>query len=297
MREDQIGKMVGIVEKHIHTNGMLNTPISSLQIFRTDTGNLPTPTVFNPSICLLIQGKKQAILHEEIYHYSSSEFLIISVDLPIIGKVTMASKSKPYLSIKLDIDFSILSEILLSMSYRQDQHTQSHFGLNIGKADEKMGDAIIRLLSMLDAPEEIPLFSNAVLREIYYRVLCSQYGAQLAQLAIKGSHVHRISNAISKIKNEYRESIQIEDLAKVAGMSLSSFYANFKSVTSMSPLQFQKKLRLIDARSLMLSGELDATTAAYHVGYESPSQFNREYARFFGNPPRRDINELKSSIA
>lgn len=154
-------------------------------------------------------------------------------------------------------------------------------------------DSILRLLRLLDEPEDIPMLSSQLTREILYRVLRSDYGHLLAKVAFKGSHVERVSHAIRAIKKNFSKTLTVEELAQIAGMSVSGFHAHFKTVTSMSPLQFQKQLRLIEARNLMLSKHLDATAAAYKVGYESPSQFSREYARMFGSPPRRDVSSLK----
>ena len=294
MNEKQLNTLAEIINKHTPEEGMSDTLIPGLQLFRGNAPNLQTPTIYNPSICLLVQGQKQVMLHKDIYKYNASEFLIISVDLPVIGEVTIASKDEPYLSLKIDIGVTMLSEVLINMEYPANQNDNNGLGLNIAKADQLIGNSVLHLIEMLNAPEDIPFLAVQTIREIFYRILRSEYGYMLAQIAFKGSHVERISRAIRKIKTGFHEKITVEELADIAGMSISGFHAHFKAVTSMSPLQFQKHMRLIEARKLMLTQDLSATAAAYEVGYESPSQFSREYSRMFGTPPARDVSTLKS---
>ena len=293
MNAIQLNELAAIIDKHTANEGTTDSPIPGLQLFKSTVPNLPTPTVFNPSLCLLVQGQKQVLLHNDIYPYTVSEFLVVSVDLPVTGKVTVATPDTPYLALKIDIDVSTLSELLLSMDNSLIQSKSFSRGLNVAKADHVVADSILRMLRMLDTPKDIPVLSSNMMREILYRVLQSEYGHLLASITFKGSHIERISNAIRAIKKDFNKPLTVNSLAEIAGMSVSGFHAHFKTVTSMSPLQFQKQLRLIEARHLMLSENMDAAAAAYQVGYESASQFSREYVRMFGTPPKRDINNLK----
>lgn len=294
MYKQQLSELADIIDRHTPKEGAFDTAITGLQIFKATTPNLSTPTIYNPSICLLVQGKKQVVLHQNIYKYNASEYLVVSVDLPVIGKVIKATEDVPYLALKIDVEMTMLSELLISMDYPTNKVDKVSSGLNIAKADQTIFGSILHLVKMLDAPEDIPLLAVQSTREIFYRILRSEYGHLLAQIAFKGSHIERISSTIRKIKAEFHRTIAVEELAEIAGMSVSGFHAHFKTVTAMSPLKFQKNLRLTEARILMLTLDLDATAAAYQVGYESPSQFSREYARMFGNPPMRDINILKN---
>ena len=293
MNAIQLNELAAIIDKHTANEGTTDSPIPGLQLFKSTVPNLPTPTVFNPSLCLLVQGQKQVLLHNDIYPYTVSEFLVVSVDLPVTGKVTVATPDTPYLALKIDIDVSTLSELLLSMDNSLIQSKSFSRGLNVAKADHVVADSILRMLRMLDTPKDIPVLSSNMMREILYRVLQSEYGHLLTSITFKGSHIERISNAIRAIKKDFNKPLTVNSLAEIAGMSVSGFHAHFKTVTSMSPLQFQKQLRLIEARHLMLSENMDAAAAAYQVGYESASQFSREYVRMFGTPPKRDINNLK----
>lgn len=233
------------------------------------------------------------MLDKEFYHYDASEYLIVSVDLPVIAQITEASKDQPYFVIKIDIDLQQLSELLVHTGLPPRRNSANKRGLFVGKLDDSISECILRLAKLLDKPQDIPILATQTMRELYYRLLTSDDGDTVAQIALEGSHMQRIASALQKIKNEFQQKINIEELAELVGMSLSSFHAHFKSVTAMSPLQYQKSLRLMEARNLMIVNAMDAASSAYQVGYESSSQFNREYARMFGNPPGRDIRLLK----
>lgn len=286
-------ELVALVNKYATEEGVNETRIPGLSLFKASELSAPVPTVYNPCLCIIIQGEKQVTLDKEMYHYKASQYLTVSVNLPLINKITAASKTLPYLLVKIDIDLLQLSELLTHITTSISPSMQTRRGIFIGKVNETMCDNIFRLLRLLENPEHIPILAAQTLREIFYRTLCSDYGDIIAQIALKGSHMQSIANSILKIKSDFREPITMEELAKIACMSVSSFHAHFKSVTSMSPLQFQKSLRLIEARSLMSASEMDAAHAAYKVGYQSASQFNREYARMFGNPPGKDINSFR----
>ena len=281
--------LIDTVNRRAKNDGLLSTAIPNLQLFKTSVPNEPIPSVINCSLCLLLQGEKQIALHDNVIGYTSSEYLIVSVDLPIVGKVIRASVDKPYLAIKIDIDNQILSDLLLKLNFASPQKSDSSLGLQIAKIDNSLAESVVRYVKMLDKPEDIPILSDQLLREITYRVLQSDYGHFLSRVACRDVNLNRISKSIQTLKSSIDKPISVEELAQMSGMSVSSFHAHFKKITAMSPLQYQKKLRLIEARNLMLSEHVDATSAAYKVGYESPSQFYRDYARMFGDSPKRDI--------
>lgn len=236
------------------------------------------------------------MLDKDVYTYGPGEFLIVSVDLPVMGRVTHASKEKPYFIIKVDIDLPMLSELLLHTNHPALNKGTATRGIFTGKTSEEMGESVIRLARLLNTPNDIPILAQQMKREIYYRALLSDHGDIIAQTALRGSHMQRIASAIEKIKTDFRQTLSIDELANISGMSASSFHAHFKSVTAMSPLQYQKSLRLMEARNLMIVNKQDAATTAHQVGYESAPQFSREYARMFGNPPIRDISILKQTM-
>ncbi len=293
MNKEQRKELADLIDTYAEGEGLSKTAIPGVSLYRATRTDKIIPGLYNPSLCFLAQGRKQTMLNQDIYQYGPSEYLLVSVDLPIMGQVTQASPEEPYLVIKIDIDVLLLTDLLSHTAYPLRPNRTAQRGVFVGKADATLGDSVLRLARMLATPEDILVLATQTIREIFYRILRGEHGDKLAQVAFKGSHTERIASAIHKIKANFRESIPVEKLADLAGMSVSGFHAHFKSITAMSPLQFQKNLRLIEARNLMLAGDLDATTTAYQVGYESPSQFNREYTRMFGNPPRRDIELLK----
>ena len=290
MDENGRQELAALIEKYSSNDGLNETPIPGVVCYRETGTERLTPSVYDPSLCVIAQGRKQVMLDREIYHYGPSEYLIVSVDLPLVGKVTEASVDQPYLCLKIDIDLQQLSELVIST---ERAFNGSARGLFVGKLDETTAESILRLARLLDAPDDIPVLAPMMMREIYYRMLRSGHGDTIAQIALKGSNLQRIASVIQRIRSNFHQPIRVQDLAELAGMSASSFHAHFKSVTAMSPLQFQKHLRLMEARQIMLSGREDAASTAYRVGYESPSQFSREYARMFGNPPARDISMLR----
>ncbi|VUD67376.1 HTH-type transcriptional activator RhaS [Thalassocella blandensis] len=286
-------ELLNLVNTFTSEDGLNTSAIPALSFYRFTYTDMSMPSIYTPSLCIIVQGRKDVWLGKRVYTYGAMEFLIASVNLPIVGTVTEASVAKPYFVIQIDIDIKQLSELLLCMERPTVAKNKSEQGLFIGTVEEAMGESVVRLLKLLHKPEEIPVLADAMLREIYFRMLQSEYGDAIAQIALKGSSMQRISIAIQKLKNDFHQAISVDELADLSDMSTSSFHAHFKSVTNMSPLQFQKSIRLMEARNLMVSKDVDAATTAYRVGYESPSQFSREYARMFGNPPGRDIERLK----
>jgi AraC-like DNA-binding protein len=290
IRQDNI---TALINRHCHQSGVLQTTIPSLYLIRSDMVNVPAYRVFNPSFCFVTQGLKEIFLAEERLEYGPSNYLITSMDLPVIGQVIKASPDEPYLSLKLDLSQNEVLEVLKDAQIHFNSNENAARAMFVGQIELSILDAILRLVLLLDTPQDIPYLAPIHKKEIIYRLLQGQYGATLAQIAMEGSNTYRIREAIDQIIQHYDQSLRIEELADVASMSVSSFHRHFKEFTAMSPLQFQKQLRLQEARSLLLMESADATEVAYRVGYESSSQFSREYSRMFGYPPKMDIRRLK----
>lgn len=289
-------ELISLVGKHAQAEGTTKTAIPGVWLFKASVMESPVPSVYNPCLCIIAQGNKDVGLDKEKYHYGPLQYLAVSVDLPLMNKITKASKDKPYLLIKIDIDLKQLSDLLIDAQVSNPSSFKTKRGIFVGNVDEEMGDAVLRLARLLNDPKQIPILGYQTLKEIYYRVLLGNNGAMFSQLALKASPIHNIAKAIVHIKNNFHESIQIKDLADIAGMSNSAFHFGFKAVTSMSPLQYQKKLRLIEARSLIVNSDIDIANAGYKVGYQSASQFSREYARMFGKPPKKDIEAFRKKL-
>ncbi|HEX5792358.1 MAG TPA: AraC family transcriptional regulator [Rheinheimera sp.] len=286
-------RLLQLVQQVAVAEGLNRTAMPNVLCYKICRPAVTMPAVYEPCLCIIVQGRKNVLLGTDMLSYGELEFLIASVDLPILGTVMEASEQRPYFVIQINIDVRLLSELLLQMDYLAVANRTAKSGLFVGQVDRQMGDSLLRLLTLLEEPDDIPLLSAALLREMHYRMLRSNYGKEIAQIALTGTPTQRISIAIQKLRRDYAQAVKIEQLADLAGMSVSSFHTHFKSVTRMSPLQFQKSVRLVEARSLMLSQQMDAASTAYKVGYESPSQFSREYARMFGSPPARDIARIR----
>lgn len=286
-------RLLQLVQHAAVNEGLNSTAIPNVFCYKICSPRITMPAVYEPCLCIIVQGRKNVLLGSEMLSYGELEFLIASVDLPILGTVIEASEQQPYFVIQINIDVRLLSELLLQMEHLAVASKTAKSGLFIGQVDRQMGDSLLRLFTLLEEPDDIPVLSEALIREMHYRMLRSHYGKEIAQISLKGTPTQRISVAIQKLRRDYDQTVTIEELASLAGMSVSSFHVHFKAVTNMSPLQFQKSVRLVEARSLMISQQIDAASTAYKVGYESPSQFSREYARMFGNPPARDIAGIR----
>jgi AraC-like DNA-binding protein len=254
-------------------------------------------TVYTPSICIVAQGAKRSIAGSSVLGYGPGQYLAVSVDLPVIGEVTAASPSNPYLCLKLDLACAQLSDLLLDAPLPRDVEKQPDLGLSVSVLTPEMLDAATRLVGLLDKPWAIGTLGPLYERELLFFLLAGPQGGRLRQIAHAEGRTAQIVKAIRWIRVRFREAIAVEDVAAVAGMSASSFHEHFKAVTAYSPLQYQKLLRLQEARRLMVSAGSDAASASFAVGYSSPQQFSREYARLFGAPPQRDAARLRSQPA
>ena len=274
-------------------NGAHKTAIPQLTFMRESEASTELCDVVEPTLAIIVQGKKEVLLGEETYRYGVAQYLVISVDLPLRAFIVEATPAKPYLSFTLNLDPAQLCDIIDQIQSNADKSEGSVRGLFVSDADASLIDSAIRLTRLLDTPQDIPFLAPMMIREMYYRLLLGEQSEAVRQIATSGSNMQRIAAVIRRIKADVTKSLRVEVLAEQANMSSASFHRHFKKVTSMSPLQYQKQLRLLEARRLMLAENADATNAAYQVGYESPSQFSREYSRMFGAPPIRDIARLQ----
>lgn len=285
--------------------GQHSTAIEGVTLLRSDGETSCASTVYEPSLCFVIQGSKTVQLGDREIVYSPLSFMTNSVHLPVTGRLIDASPEHPYLAAKLNVDPQEVSDLVVELEHtgRQDAHQEDiecpdiNCGLCVSTMDEGMLSSLTRLLGLLDTPRDIPVLAPLARREIIYRALVSDMGPRMRKFAAVDSQAHRISRVIATLKDRFSEPLRIRELADKVNMSESTLYHSFKQVTRMSPLQFQKQLRLHEARRLMLSEGLEAATASYRVGYESPSHFSREYSRLFGAPPRADVSRLRGQQA
>ncbi|EMF8900082.1 AraC family transcriptional regulator [Vibrio parahaemolyticus] len=289
-------KLAKLIDRWTGNANQYDTPISGLRFSRWTTPTPPTSYTHNPSICLIAQGRKRVLLGEESFIYDANHFLISSVDLPIIANIIEASEEQPYLGLIMELDLTEISQLIVDSELAFTQSKEAQKGIAVGELSESLLDAFVRLAELLDEGQNIKILAPIIKREIFYRLLMSEQGTRLHQIVTAGSHSHQIAKAIDWLKNNFVKPLSVGDLASFTGMSKSSFYTHFRSMTSMTPLQFQKKLRLSEARRLMLTENLDAMAATFKVGYESPSQFSREYNRLFGAPPSKDIKSLRENL-
>ncbi|HHC6484650.1 AraC family transcriptional regulator [Vibrio parahaemolyticus] len=289
-------KLAKLIERWTGDANQYDTPISGLRFSRWTTPTPPTSYTHNPSICLIAQGRKRVLLGEESFIYDANHFLISSVDLPIIANIIEASEEQPYLGLIMELDLTEISQLIVDSELAFTQSKEAQKGIAVGELSESLLGAFVRLAELLDEGQNIKILAPIIKREIFYRLLMSEQGTRLHQIVTAGSHSHQIAKAIDWLKNNFVKPLSVGDLASYTGMSKSSFYTHFRSMTSMTPLQFQKKLRLSEARRLMLTENLDAMAATFKVGYESPSQFSREYSRLFGAPPSKDIKSLRENL-
>jgi AraC-like DNA-binding protein len=288
-------ELTKFINRHTSQDGSHSTAIPSLIFSRYSNITGPNYGVYNPSLCIVVQGMKEVLLAQERYEYGPADYLIASVNLPITGQVTKASCENPYLALKLEFTPNQILEFLRDSPLTDNQKENAKRGMYVSQIEFSLLDSVTRLVRLLDSPNDIPVLAPLITKEIIYRVLQGPHGVTLGQIAIEGSSAYKISDVIGHIMNNYDQSLRIEDLAEISKMSVSSLHRYFKEVTAMSPIQFQKQLRLQEARRLLSSESTDATEAAFRVGYESPSQFSREYSRMFGLPPKEDINRLKTT--
>jgi AraC-like DNA-binding protein len=273
-------------------DGTHQSAVPSLALTRGSAPTMYMPTVLQPCLCIVVQGRKQALLNDEVFTYDALNYLVVSVTLPAMGQVLDATPERPYLSLRLNLDLQEIARLVLELDESGPPATANR-GLFVARLDEPLFDAVLRMVKLLDAPDDIAVLSPVVQREIYYRVLRGELGYRLVDLAQLEGGNHRIVRAIEWLKQRYAEPLSIEELAGAVHMSPSALHHRFKAVTAMSPLQYQKNLRLHEARRLIFADGIECATAGHRVGYESASQFSREYRRLFGAPPRAEVTRLR----
>jgi AraC-like DNA-binding protein len=273
------------------------TAIQGLSLHRREEPSEPISIMYEPRICVIAQGAKRVLLGDDTYIYDEQHFLISSMDLPTVVQVIRASREKPYLGLVLRLDQREISQLMADSNLPQPRVQQSSRGMATGEVTLPLLAAFQRLVDLLAEPADIPILLPIIRREIFYRLLVGDQGERLRQMASVGSQSHQIARAIDWLKDNFTRQLRIDDLAKQVNMSTSTFHHHFRTLTAMSPLQYQKWLRLHEAKRLMLTERMNAANAAFEVGYESPSQFTREYGRLFGDSPLRDIANLRQMAA
>lgn len=287
-------ELAATIDRLTQVDGAHDTAIPRLMLARASQMQHPVHAMYEPAFCVLAQGSKRVLLGNEVYIYDGTRYLVASQNLPVSGQVIDASPESPYLGLRLEFDVKDIAALALEFGLDGTApRAAPERGIFTGELSTALLDPVLRLVKLLDTPEDVPVLAPLITREILYRVLRSPDGWRLAQMAVVDSHSQRIAQAIGLLSQRFREPLRMEDLADAIHMSVSSLHQHFKAVTSMSPLQFQKQMRLQESRRLMIGEHLDAATAGHRVGYESQSQFNREYSRFFGLPPARDVKRLR----
>ncbi|AFH63172.2 AraC family transcriptional regulator [Paenibacillus caseinilyticus] len=284
------------IGRHAPCDGLHETAVPDLRFRRSSRASEPMHTVYAPSLCIIVQGAKSASLGEEIYRYDPASYLVTSVHLPVLAKVMEATPQVPYLSLQLNFSPDAILDLAQETARPESSPPGTGRGISVTPSTPPLLEAVLRLVKLLDTPEDIPVLAPLAHREILYRVLQGGQGALIRQIAAAGSQANLISKAIRLLHRDYDKPLHIEELAREIRMSPSALFKHFKKVTAMSPLQYQKAIRLQEARRLLLTETVEAADAGYRVGYESPSQFSREYARMFGRPPISDVRHLRETV-
>lgn len=279
---------------HADAAGVAPTPIPGLAAIRATMPSALQYAINRPLVALVLQGEKRVTIGPETLDFGAGHSLLISADAPTVSQIIKASAALPYFSLVLELDLGLIEELAVEMDAAPAPPGPS---VRVEPTDAEVADAALRLMRLLDRPDALPVLGRQLLRELHYWLLAGRHGSAMRGLGIKDSHAERISRAIALLRAEFAAPIRVERLADIAGLSPSAFHQHFKAITSLSPLQFQKQLRLIEARRLMVSEGRSASLAAYEVGYESVHQFNREYGRLFGLPPGRDIKASRHRAA
>jgi len=274
--------------------GPYQTALPGLAVLKSRQERQPAPVFFKPALCIVVQGAKWALFGDQRLDYRTGQALVINVEIPMVGRVAEASPDKPFLGLILEFDLAVMAEVWQGLNRRAADAGASVLVVDV---DGPLVDCALRMVKLLDKPEAIPTLFPLIQREISYWLLTGPHGAEIARLALATQRTRAVIEGLHTLRDGFARTIRIEDLADAAGMSASAFHKQFKALTAMTPLQYQKQLRLLEARRLMVAEGANAETAAFQVGYESPSQFSRDYSRVFGEPPRRDVAGLRSRVA
>jgi len=270
-------------------------PLPGLHLYRHSIPLEPVYSLVEPSVCVVAQGSKEFLLGESRYRYDPFHYLLVTVNLPYVGQVLEASKERPFLSLRLNLAPALVGEILVETGHVSPRTHAEVRAITVSPVDGSLLDAMVRVARLLDEPSEARLLLPLVTREIIYRLLKGEQGDRLRHLALLGGYTPSIARAVERLRQDFDQPLRIERLAHELGISVSGLQHHFKAVTALSPVQFQKRLRLLEARRLMLGEDLDAASAAYRVGYHDASHFNREYKSLFGVPPMRDVQRLREA--
>jgi AraC-like DNA-binding protein len=273
------------------------TAIDGMAVLRADHEKPASHMIMKPALCVVVQGTKWTTFGDRRYDYPAGRALVVSVEMPAFSRVVKASPAEPFLAIVIQFDLAVMRDVMERLEAPPEPEDNLGRGVFVTDFDGPLADCVLRMVRLLDTSQAIPILAPMIMREIGYWLLTGPHGGEVAKLVLANSHAQRVVTAIHALRDQFAETIRIEELAAVARMSPSAFHRQFKALTSMTPLQYQKQLRLLEARHLMATGDANAEAAAYQVGYESASQFSREYARMFGAPPRRDIATLKTVVA
>lgn len=288
-------ELVARLKRAIQTDGIAD-PLEGLRLRRASTPRALGHGAAHPSFCVIAQGSKELLLGENRYRYDPAHYLIATVELPIASHIVEASPEQPYLGIILTLDPSLVGSVLVEAGQIVPRRQTTSNAINVSPLDIGLLDAVVRLVRLLDSRLEARFLAPLIKREIVYRLLLGEQGGRLSQITALGDATHRIAEAIQWLRRNFDQPLRIEEIAREFGMSVSGFHHHFRALTAMSPLQFQKHLRLQEARRLMLSEGFDAASAGYNVGYGTAAQFTREYKRLFGTPPMRDIKQLRETV-
>ena len=271
-------------------------PLQGIHLYRASVPLQPVHSLVKPSFCVIAQGSKEVLLGGSRYLYDPFHYLISTVELPRVSQILEASRERPYLSFRLELDPALVGLVLAKDGHAFAPDHTDVMAMDVSPLDVNLQDAVLRLVRLLDSPAEAPVLMPLIIREIIYRLLKGEQGARLRHLAILGGYTPLIARAVERLHQDFDQTLHVEDLARELGMSVSGLHHHFKAVTTMSPLQFQKQIRLQEARRLMLNEDLDASSADYRVGYHDASHFNREYKSLFGVPPMHDMQRLRAEV-
>jgi AraC-like DNA-binding protein len=289
-------ELVERITRTFREDGVIQ-PLRGLHLARLSSLREPVHGVLTPSFCVIAQGSKEVLLGNSLYQYDPFHYLLATIDLPSVSRVLEASKERPYLSLRLELPPALVGSVMMETGNASPPRHADVRAIDVSPLDVNLLDAVVRFVRLLDSPAEAPILMPLITREIIYRLLIGAQGSRLRHLAILGGYTPHIARAIQRLRQDFDQPLRFEQLARELGMSVSGLHHHFKAVTAMSPLQFQKQLRLQEARRLMLGEDLDATSAAYRVGYNDASHFNREYKSVFGVPPMRDVQRLREAAS
>jgi AraC-like DNA-binding protein len=287
-------ELVERIARAIREDGRVE-PLKGLHLHRSSSPKESVHSVSAPAFCVIAQGSKEVFLGNERYQYDPAHYLLFTAELPVVSQVIEASQERPYLSFRLDLDPTLVGSVMVEAGHSSPRNYADVRAIDVSPLDASLLDAVVRLVRLLDAPTEAPFLAPLITREIVYRLLMGEQGDRLRHIAVLGGDTHRIARAIERLRTDFDQPLRIDSIARELGMSVSGFHHHFKAVTAMSPLQFQKQMRLQEARRLMLGEHLDAASAGYRVGYDDASHFNREYKRLFGVPPMHDVERLREA--